>query len=126
MQHLNSLLAVPGALRVWQAMGHIIVAPVDLLMQAGQHCTPRMVSWKFGLRAHQQCTIIDCPREVLEAMSVIHVQQGQGVGHTGLLEPMPLLSAPVHREAEDLVGDYDLFVSPPLLLDLVIDVKKFV
>ena len=107
-------------------MSCIITAPVDMLMQAGQHRTPRTVSWKFRLCAHQQCTIIDCPREVLEMMSIIHIQQGQGVGHAGLLKPMLSLSALVRGEAEYLVGDYDLFISPPLLLDLVIDVKQFI
>ena len=97
-----------------------------MLMQAGHHCTPRTVSWKFRPRAHQQCAIVDCPHEVLEMMSVIHVQQGQGIRHAGLLEPVPLFSALVRGEAEDLIGDYDLFVGPLLLLDLVIDVKKFV
>ena len=107
-------------------MGCIIVAPVDMLMQPRQQHTPRTVSWKFGPCAHQQCTIVDCPCEVLEMTCVIHVQKGQGIGHAGLLEPMPLLGPPVHREAEDLICDYDLFVRPPLLLDLVIDVKQFV
>ena len=32
-QCLNPLLAVPGAQHVWQAMGHVIVAPVDMLIQ---------------------------------------------------------------------------------------------
>ena len=107
-------------------MGCIIVAPVDMLMQPRQQHTPRMVSWKCEPCAHQQCTIVDCPHEVLEMTCVIHVQQGQGIRHAGLLEPMQSLSALVHREAEDLVCDYDLFIGPPLLLDLVIDVKQFV
>ena len=105
-------------------MGHIIAALVDMLMQASQHRAPRTVSWKFRPRAHQQCTIIDCPHKALEIMSIIHIQQGQGVRHAGLLKPVPSLSALVREEAEDLVGDYNLFVSPLLLLDLVIDVKK--
>ena len=111
---------------MWWAMGHIIAALVDMLMQASQHCTPRTVSWKFGPCAHQQCTIIDCPHEALEMMSVIHVQQGQGVRHAGLLKPVPLLGAPVRGEAEDLIGNYDIYIGPPLLLDLVIDVKKII
>ena len=111
---------------MWWAMGRIIAAPVDMLMQPSQHCTPRTVSWKFGLQAHQQCAIIDHPHEVLKMMHVIHIQQGQGIGHAGLLEPVPSLSAPVHREAEYLVCNNDLLVNPLLLLDLVIDVKQFV
>ena len=73
-------------------MGHIIAAPVDMLIQASQHHTPRAVSWKFGSPAHQQCAIVDCPRKALEMADVIHVQQGQGIGHAGLLHPMPSLS----------------------------------
>ena len=111
---------------MWWAMGHIIAAPVDMLMQPGQHCTPRMVSWKFGMHAHQQCAIVDCPCEAIEMTSIIHIQQGQGIGHTGLLEPVLLIGAPVCGEAEYLICDYDLFVGPPLLLDLVIDVKQFI
>ena len=108
------------------AIGCIITTLVDMLMQAGQRHTLRMVSWKFRLCAHQQHAIIDCPCKALKIPSVIHIQQGQGIGHTSLLEPVPSLSALVHGEAEDHVGDYDLFVSPPLLLDLAIYVKKFI
>ena len=108
------------------AMGHIITAPVDMLMQPSQHCTPRTISWKFGPQAHQQHAIVDHPCEVLEMMSVIHVQQGQGIGHTSLLKPMPPVSAPVCREAEYLVCNDDLLVGPSLLLDLVIDVKQLI
>ena len=111
---------------MWQAMGHIIVAPVDMLMQPSQHRTPRTVSWKFRPWAHQQHTIVDCPHKALKMMSIIHVQQGQGIGHAGLLEPVPSLSAPVCGEAEYLVCNDDLLVSPLLLLDLVIDVKQFI
>ena len=107
-------------------MGCIIAAPVDMIMQPSQHHTPRMVSWKFRPCTHQQCAIVDCPHEVLEMMGIIHIQQGQGIRHTGLLKPMPLLSAPVCGGAEDLIYNYDLFVGPPLLLDLVIDVKQFI
>ena len=109
-----------------QAMGCIIVAPVDMLMQPSQHRTPRTISWKFRLRVHQQRAIVDCPREVLKMTSIIHVQQGQGIGHARLLEPVPPVSAPVCREAEYLVCDDDLLVSPPLLLDLGIDVKQLI
>ena len=77
---------------MWRAMGCIIAAPVDMLLQASQHRTPRAVSWKFGSPAHQQCTIIDCPCEVLEMADVIPIQQGQGIGHASLLHPVPSLS----------------------------------
>ena len=60
---------------MWWAMGCIIVAPVNMPVQASQHCTPRVVSWKFRLPAHQQRAIVDCPCELLEMVSVIHVQQ---------------------------------------------------
>ena len=109
-----------------RAIGRIITAPVDMFMQPSQHHTPRTVSWKFGLWAHRQCTIIDCPHEVLKMMSIIYVQQGQGIGHAGLLKPVPLLGALVCGEAEYLVCNHNLLISPPLLLDLVIDVKQFV
>ena len=42
------------------------------------------------------CTIVDCPCEVLEMASIIHVQQGQGIEHAGLLQPVPLLGALLH------------------------------
>ena len=80
-----------------QAMGHIIAAPLDMLIQASQHCTPRAVSWKFGSPTHQQRAIIECSREALEMAYIIHIQQGQGIGHAGLLHPMPSLSTPLHR-----------------------------
>ena len=39
-QYLNPLfLAVPGGQCVWQAMGYILMAPVDVLVQASQHHT---------------------------------------------------------------------------------------
>ena len=107
-------------------MGCIIMTPVDMLMQPSQHHTPGTVSWKFGLQAHQQCTIKDHPYKVLEMTHVIHIQQGQGVGHASLLKPMPSLGAPVHGEAEYLVCNDDLLIDLPLLLDLVIDVKQFI
>ena len=83
----------------WQAIGRILTAPVDMLVQASQHHTPRAVPWKFRLPTHQQCTIIDCPHEALEMMSINHVQQGQGIEHAGLLHPMLSLGALLHREA---------------------------
>ena len=52
--------------------------------------------------------------------------KSQGIGHTGLLQPMPSLSALLHGEAENLIGHYNLFIGPPLLFDLVIVVKKFI
>ena len=97
LQCLNPLLAVPGAQCVRRAMGHIIAAPVDMFIQASPHCKPRVVSWKFGSPAHQQCAIIDCPREALEMADIIHIQQGQGIEHAGLLHPMPSLSTPLCR-----------------------------
>ena len=109
---------------MWWAMGCIIAAPVDMLMQTSQHRTPRMVPWKFGPHAHQQRAIIDCPCKVLEMVSIIHIQQGQDVRHASLLHPMPSLDAPLHGEAENLIGHYDLFMGPPLLFDLVVDVKN--
>ena len=111
---------------MWWAIGHVITAPVDVLMQASQHHTPRMVPWKFGPCTHQQCAIVDCPRKAVKMASIIHIQQGQGIGHAGLLQPVPSISAPLHGEAEDLICNYDLFIDPPLLLDLVIDIKKFI
>ena len=111
---------------MWWAMGRIITAPVDMLMQPSQHRTPRMISWKFGLQAHQQHAIIDFPCKVHEVMSIIHVQQGLGIGHAGLLKPVPPVGAPVRGEAEYLVCNDDLLIGPPLLLDLVIDVKQLI
>ena len=79
MQCLNPLLAVPGGQCVWWAMGRILTAPVDVLVQASQHRTPRAIPWKFGLPTHQQHPIIDCPHEVLEMAGVVHIQQGQSI-----------------------------------------------
>ena len=109
-----------------RAMGCILVAPVDVLVQASQHCTPRVVPWKFGSPAHQQCPIIDCLGEALEMMGIIHIQQGQGIGHASLLHPMPLLSASQHREAQDLISHYDLLICAPLLPYLVEDIEKLI
>ena len=122
-QCFNPLLAVPGDQHVWQAMGCILMAPVDVLVQASQHRTPRMVPWKFRPPAHQQCPITDCPHEVLEMAGVIHIQQGQGIRHAGLLHPMPLLGPSQCREAQDLISHYDLLICAPLLLYLVKHVK---
>ena len=85
MQHLNPLLAVPGGQRVWWAMGHILTAPVDVPVQAGQHRTPRAVSSKLGPLAYLQCPIVDCPWEVLKMAAIIHIQQGQGIWQALLL-----------------------------------------
>ena len=84
---------------MWWAMGHILVAPVDVLVQASQHRTPRAVPWKFGSPTHQQCPIIDCPHEVLEMADVIHIQQGQGIRHASHLHAMLLFGASQHGEA---------------------------
>ena len=59
-------------------------------------------------------------------MSIIYIQQGQDVRHASLLNLVPSLSASVCREAGYLICDDDLLVGPPLLLDLVIDVKQLV
>ena len=114
MQHLNPLLAVPRGQRVWWAMGHILMAPVDVPVQAGQHRTPWVASWKFWLPTHQQCPIIDCPHKVLEVAGVIYIQQGQGIWHAHPLCPMLLLSASQCGEAQNLVSDDDLLVHTPL------------
>ena len=84
---------------MWWAMGHIIAAPVDMLVQASQHCSPRAVSWKFRPPAHQQRAIVDCPHEVLKMVSIVHVQQGQGIRHAGLLHPVLSLGALLCGEA---------------------------
>ena len=59
-------------------------------------------------------------------MGIIHIQQSQGIGHASLLEPMPPVSAPVCGEAEYLVCNDNLLVSPPQLLDLGVDVKQLI
>ena len=112
--------------RVWRAMGHVVAAPVDMLMQPGQHRTPWTISWKFRSQAHQQRAIVDCPRKALEMTSVIHFQQGQCIRHVSFLKPVPLVSAPVHGEAEYLVCNNDFLISPPLLLDLGVDVEQLI
>ena len=81
------------------AMGRVLTAPVGMLVQASQHCTPRAVYWKFGSPTHQQRPIVDCPREALEMVGIVHIQQGQGIGHAGLLHPMLLLGALLCVEA---------------------------
>ena len=111
---------------VWRAMGRILAAPVDVLVQASQHRTPRVVSWKFGSPAYQQCPIIDCPHEVLEMAGIVHVQQGQGIRHASLLHPMPPLSASQCGEARDLIGHYNLLIHAPLLPYLVKDIEKLI
>ena len=76
---------------MWRAMSCILAAPVDVLVQASKHLTPRVVPRKFGLPTHQQCPIIDCPHEVLKMADIVHVQQGQGIWHTQ--------SSPLHATA---------------------------
>ena len=122
-QYLNPLLAVPGGQCVWWAMGHILMAPVNVLVQASQHRTPRAFPWKFGPPAHQQCHIIDCPHEVLEMAGVIHIQRGQGIQQTSLLHSMPLLGASQCRETQDLASHYNLLIRTLPLLYLVEHVK---
>ena len=119
MQHLNPLLAVPGGQHVWWAMGHIIMAPVDVPVQASQHCPPWVVSWKLGPLAYLQCPIIDCPCKVLEMAAVIHIQQGQGIWQALLLQPMPPLSTMQCREAQNFIGYNDRLVHASLPLHLV-------
>ena len=57
---------------------------------------------------------------------IIHIQQGQGIGHASLLHPMPPLSASQHREAQDLVSHYDLLICALLLPYLVEDIEKLI
>ena len=123
MQHLNPLLAVPGGQCVWRAMGRILTAPVDVLVQASQHCTPWVVPWKFGPPTHQQCPIVDCPHEVLKMVGIVHIQEGQGIWHAHPLHPMLLLSASQCREAQNLLSHNDLLICASLLLHLVEHVK---
>ena len=56
-------------------------------------------------------------------MSIIHVEQGQGVRHAGLLDSIPSVSAPVGRDTEYLIGKHELVVHPLGVLNLCIDVK---
>ena len=125
-QCLNSLLAVPGGRHVQQAMGHILTAPVDVLVQAGQHRTLEVASWKFRPPTYQQCPIIDCPHEVLKMAGVIHIQQGQGIQHAHPLHPMPPLSASQCREAQNLVSYHALFIQALLPLHLIEDIEKLI
>ena len=59
-------------------------------------------------------------------MSVINIQQGQGIRYASLLEPVLPVSALVHGEAEYRVCDNDLLIGPLLFLDLGIDVKQLI
>ena len=86
-KHLSLLLAIPRGQCIWRAVGCVITAPVNVLVEASQHSTPWAVSWKLGLQAHQQCLIIDCPHEVLKMVGIVHIPQGQGIRHTLLLRP---------------------------------------
>ena len=105
------------------AIGCVLTAPVDVLVQAGQHRTPWAVPWKFRPPSHQQCPIIVCPCKVLEMAGVIHVQQGQGIRHARPLHPMLPLGASQCREAQNLVSHNDLLVHASLPLHLVKHVK---
>ena len=51
-------------------------------------------------------------------MSVIHIEQGQGIGHADLLDPMSPISAPVGGDAEYPVCEDDLLVGPPQVFNL--------
>ena len=113
----------PGGQCVWCAMGCILTAPVDVPVQAGQHHTPQAVPWKFWPPTHQQCSIIDCPCEVLEMVGIIHIQQGQGIWHTHPLHSMPLLGASQCGESQNLVSYNDLLIHASLLLHWVEYVK---
>ena len=74
-------------------------SPCKCVVEASQHGTPWVVSWKLRPQAHQQCPIIDCPCEAFKMAGVIYIQQGQGIWHALLLEPMLLLGAQQCREA---------------------------
>ena len=118
-QCLNPLLAVPGGQRVWRAMGCVLAAPVDVLVQAGQHRTPWAVFWKLELLIHQQCPIIYHPCKMFEMMGIVHVQQRQGIRYALLLVPMLPLSALQCGEAQNFVSYNDLLIHASLLLHLV-------
>ena len=59
-------------------------------------------------------------------VGVIHVQQGQGIGHAGLLHPMLPLGALQRGEAQDLISHYDLLIHAPLLPYLAKDIEKLI
>ena len=97
--------------------------PVNVLVEAGQHSTPLAVSWKLRPSTHQQCPIINCPREAFEMAGVVHIQQGQGIRHALLLKPMPLLSASQCGEAQNFVGYNELLIHASLPVHLVKYIK---
>ena len=59
-------------------------------------------------------------------VSIIHIQQGQGIRHALLLGPMLLLGASQHGEAQNFIGYYELLVHALLLLHLVKHVKQLI
>ena len=99
------------------------MAPVNVLVEAHQHSTPLVVSWKLRPPAHLQCPIIDCPYEAFEMAGIIHIQQGQGIRYALLLVPMPPLSASQRGEAQYFVGYNELLVHASLPLHLIKCVK---
>ena len=123
MQCLNPLLAVAGGQRVLRATGHVLAAPVDVLVQASQHHIPQAVSWKLRPLAHQQYPIINHPCEAFEMTGIVHVQQRQDIRYALLLIPMPLLGASQHGEAQNFVGYNELLIHASLPLHLVKYIK---
>ena len=111
---------------MWQTMGHILTASVDVLVQASQHRTPWVASWKFWLPIYQQCPIIDCLHDVLQMAGVVNIQQGQGVQHAHPLQPMLPLGASQRGEAQNLVSYYNLFIQALLPLHLIEDIEKLI
>ena len=96
-----------------------------LLLLVQVHCTVNFVLHPGG-GAHNYLNYAVKQIAQLREMGLCNVQQGQGIGHTSLFKPVPSLGALVCGEAEYLIGDHNLFIGPPLLLDLVIDVKQFI
>ena len=56
-------------------------------------------------------------------MSIIHVQQGQGIRYASLLDPILSVGAVVGRDTEYLIGQHELVICPPGVLDLCVDIK---
>ena len=93
-QHLHPFLMIPGTKCLWQAMNHIIVAPIDVSLQPRQHCAPGPSARKFWSQAHKQGAIVNGPGQVFEMSGIFCVKESYSVRYTRLFRPVPPVGTP--------------------------------
>ena len=79
------------------------MAFIDVLVETAQHGAPREVSCQGRLLSHDECTIIDSPRQMLQVSDVINVNQSKGIRHALLLNTMVMVPTVCCGEEQDFI-----------------------